>query len=99
MNNIIADIRRTIVVTIIAAVVLCGIYPLVVWGLGQTLFHYQANGSLITDKDGTVLGSEMIGQNFSDDQYFNLTPLGRGHRLRRHQLRRHQSRPHLAEAP
>jgi K+-transporting ATPase ATPase C chain len=78
MKNIIADIRHTIAVTIIGVVVLCGIYPVVVWALGQTLFHYQANGSLITAKDGTVLGSELIGQNFSDDQYFNSRPSAAG---------------------
>jgi K+-transporting ATPase ATPase C chain len=78
MNNIIADIRHTIVVTIIGVIILCGAYPVVVWGLGQTLFHYQANGSLITGKDGTVYGSEIIGQAFSDDQYFNSRPSAAG---------------------
>ena len=42
MKNILSDIRHTIVVTLIALVVLCGIYPVVVLRLGQTLFHYQA---------------------------------------------------------
>jgi len=78
MKNILSDIRHTITVTIIAVVVLCGIYPVVVWGLGQAIFPYQANGSLIKAKDGTVLGSEMIGQNFSDDQYFNSRPSAAG---------------------
>lgn len=78
MKNIIADIRNTIVVTIIGAVILCGIYPVIVWGIGQTLFHYQANGSLITGKGGTVYGSELIGQAFSDDQYFNSRPSAAG---------------------
>jgi K+-transporting ATPase ATPase C chain len=78
MNSIISDIRHTIVVTIIGVIVLCGIYPVVVLLLGQTLFHYQANGSLITGKDGTVYGSELIGQNFSDNQYFNSRPSAAG---------------------
>ena len=78
MKNIISDIRHTIVVTIIGVIILCGVYPVVVWGLGQTLFHYQANGSLITGKDGTVYGSELIGQNFSDNQYFNSRPSAAG---------------------
>jgi K+-transporting ATPase ATPase C chain len=78
MKNLISDIRHTVALTIIAVVVLCFIYPVVVWGLGQTLFHYQANGSLITGKDGTVYGSEIIGQNFSDDQYFNSRPSAAG---------------------
>ena len=78
MKNIIADIRHTIGVTIIGVVVLCIIYPVVVWGIGQTVFHYQANGSLITGKNGTVYGSEIIGQAFSDDQYFNSRPSAAG---------------------
>ncbi len=78
MQNIISDIRHTIVVTLIGVVILCGLYPVVVWGLGQTLFHYQANGSLITGKDGTVYGSEIIGQAFSDNQYFNSRPSAAG---------------------
>jgi K+-transporting ATPase ATPase C chain len=78
MKNIISDIRHTIVITVIGLVILCGIYPVVVWGLGQAIFPYQANGSLIKGKDGTVYGSEMIGQNFSDDQYFNSRPSAAG---------------------
>jgi len=78
MKNILSDIRHTIVVTAIGVFVLCFIYPVVVWGIGQTLFHYQANGSLITGKDGTVYGSEIIGQAFSDNQYFNSRPSAAG---------------------
>jgi K+-transporting ATPase ATPase C chain len=78
MKNIISDIRHTIAVTILGVFFLCGLYPVVVWGLGQTLFRYQANGSLITGKDGTVYGSEIIGQAFSDDQYFNSRPSAAG---------------------
>ena len=44
--------------TIVIAVVCCGLYPLVVFGIAQTVFHDKANGSLIVDKDGTVRGSK-----------------------------------------
>jgi K+-transporting ATPase ATPase C chain len=78
MKNIITDIRSTIVVTVIGVIVLCGVYPVAVWGIGQTLFNYQANGSLIKGKDGTVYGSAIIGQAFSDNQYFNSRPSAAG---------------------
>jgi K+-transporting ATPase ATPase C chain len=49
-----------------------------VWGVGQALFSHQANGSLITTKDGIVLGSDLIGQNFTSDKYFNSRPSAAG---------------------
>ncbi|MFC0334414.1 potassium-transporting ATPase subunit KdpC [Paenibacillus sepulcri] len=52
-------------------IVLCGIaYPLVSTGLAQLLFPSQANGSLLKDKGGNVVGSELIGQNFTNLSYF-----------------------------
>jgi len=78
MKTILIDIKNTIITTIVLAIVCCGIYPVVVWGLGQALFHHQANGSLITDKDGKVLGSEYLGQQFSTDKYFNSRPSAAG---------------------
>lgn len=52
-------------------IILCGIvYPLVSTGLAQLLFPHQANGSLLKDKAGNVVGSELIGQSFTEPSYF-----------------------------
>ena len=65
-------------VTLALAVVCCGLYPLVVFGFSQILFHDKANGSLIVDKDGTIHGSRLIGQQFTADKYFHTRPSDAG---------------------
>ena len=64
--------------TLVLAVVCCGAYPLVVYGLGQLLFSHQANGSLMVDKSGTIHGSELLGQSFTADKYFHPRPSSAG---------------------
>lgn len=59
-----------VVLTVVLTVLTGGIYPLVMTGLSQALFHDQANGSLIT-VNGRVVGSKLIGQNFTKPQYFH----------------------------
>src|SRR6185369_16112025 len=58
--------------------VCCGLYPLIVFGISQLLFHEQANGSLIVSADGTVRGSKLLGQSFSDPKYFHPRPSAAG---------------------
>src|SRR4051812_26344329 len=54
---------------------LCSVlYPLVLLGVGQALFPSQAEGSLIYDQDGKAVGSRLVGQNFSRDEYFQPRP-------------------------
>ena len=65
-------------VTLIMAVVCCGLYPLAVFGVGQLLFRDKANGSPIVDANGTVRGSRLIGQPFSADKYFHPRPSAAG---------------------
>jgi potassium-transporting ATPase KdpC subunit len=65
MKLLIQSIRQTILWTIIAGIA----YPLLMTGVAQLLFHDQANGSLIV-RDGQVVGSELIAQQFTGDKYF-----------------------------
>lgn len=74
MNPILTSIRAALVL----AAVTCGAYPLVVTGLAQTVFKKQAAGSLITDKHGAVIGSALLGQNFTADHYFDPRPSAAG---------------------
>ncbi|MCQ6559514.1 potassium-transporting ATPase subunit KdpC [Paenibacillus mendelii] len=55
----------------IVFIILCGlVYPLVSTGAAQLLFPHQANGSLLENQEGQVVGSELIGQQFTDPAYF-----------------------------
>jgi len=78
MKNLFSELRSAVMVTLTFAVVCCGLYPLVVFGISQALFHNQANGSLIVDKDGTVHGSKLLGQQFTADKYFQSRPSAAG---------------------
>ena len=78
MKNILAEFGRSIVATILFAVILCGLYPLVAYGAAQLLFPRQANGSLLVDKSGVVRGSELLAQNFTGARYFHPRPSAAG---------------------
>jgi K+-transporting ATPase ATPase C chain len=71
------ELRISLVATLALAVIVCGIYPLVVWGVAQVLFPHKANGSLII-YDGKIVGSELLAQNFTTPKYFHPRPSSAG---------------------
>jgi K+-transporting ATPase ATPase C chain len=71
-------LRPAIVMTILFAVLLGLVYPLAMTGIGQALFPSQANGSLVRDARGTVIGSTVVGQAFTTDRYFQTRPSAAG---------------------
>jgi len=71
-------IYRSIVATLLLALILCGAYPLLVTGIGKVLFSDKANGGLITMPDGKVVGAKLIGQAFAKPEYFHGRPSAAG---------------------
>jgi potassium-transporting ATPase KdpC subunit len=74
MKNLVTAILMTIVTTVLLGL----IYPLVVTGLAQVIFPDKANGQLIRQADGTLIGSRLIGQPFSSPGYFRSRPSAAG---------------------
>ena len=58
----------------VSVLICCIIYPLFMWAIGQTFFRFQANGSLLKGPDGSVVGSRIIAQPFTKDEYFQPRP-------------------------
>jgi K+-transporting ATPase ATPase C chain len=77
MRRWIAELRITLKAVFALAVILCGVYPAVVWILAQGLFPAKANGSLVI-RHGTTSGSSLIGQDFSGPAYFHPRPSAAG---------------------
>jgi K+-transporting ATPase ATPase C chain len=72
-EHVLPAIRLTLALVIL----LCVIYPGVVWGIGQIAFRDQANGSLLV-RDGKVIGSSLIGQSFTSERFFHSRPSAAG---------------------
>jgi K+-transporting ATPase ATPase C chain len=73
-----SDIRPAIVSTVIFTLILGLGYPLAVTGIAQAAFPAQANGSLVTDKAGHVIGSALLAQPFARDEYLHPRPSAAG---------------------
>lgn len=71
------QLRPAVVLTLVLCLITGAIYPGILTGLAQLLFPRQANGSLVT-VDGKVVGSELIGQSFTESWYFHSRPSAAG---------------------
>jgi K+-transporting ATPase ATPase C chain len=67
-------LSKSLLLLAFTVVICCGIYPLAVWAIGQAFFPFQANGSLLTGPDGQPVGSRLIAQPFTKDEYFQPRP-------------------------
>jgi K+-transporting ATPase ATPase C chain len=77
MKDLIRELRISLMATLSLAILLCGIYPLLVWIVGQGLFPSESNGSLLVYK-GTSVGSSLLSQGLIDPKYFHPRPSAAG---------------------
>jgi K+-transporting ATPase ATPase C chain len=78
MKELFSHLRGAIVATLVLTIACCVVYPLLVYCIAQVAFPHKANGSLIVAMDGTVRGSDLLGQNFTDAKYFHPRPSAAG---------------------
>jgi K+-transporting ATPase ATPase C chain len=77
MKYFIRELRISLMATLSLVILLCGIYPSLVWIVGQGLFPAESNGSLLVHK-GTIVGSNLFSQGFNDPKYFHPRPSAAG---------------------
>ena len=78
MNAFVSEVRSAVGATVILGIVCCVAYPLVVTGVARTAFAEKADGSLIKDGSGKIVGSALLGQNFTGEKYFHPRPSAAG---------------------
>ncbi|MBV8663616.1 MAG: potassium-transporting ATPase subunit C [Hyphomicrobiales bacterium] len=67
-------LQKSVILLGLSVVITCGVYPAILWVVGQTLFPFQANGSIVRDANGNVVGSMLVAQPFTKDEYFQPRP-------------------------
>ncbi len=72
------ELAISIRITVIFLVIVCGAYPLIVWGITQAVFSHQANGSLVRGANRQVIGSSLLAQGFARPEYFQPRPSAAG---------------------
>ena len=78
MKPLFSQIRPAIVSTLVFAVICCGFYPLAVTVIARAAFADKADGSLIRDKKGSLVGSSLLGRNFNGEGFFHPRPSAAG---------------------
>jgi len=78
MKTIFAELKTSVLLTVVLAVLLGGVFPVTIWAGGQLFFRDKANGSLVVDRDGTIRGSALLAQNFASEKYFHPRPSAAG---------------------
>ena len=84
MKTMIIAIRATVVTLVLTGL----LYPFLMTGFAQVLFPWRANGSLVMDEKGQVVGSELIAQGFANPAYFQPRPSAAGKKAMTRPLRR-----------
>ena len=77
IQELLQEIKTAALATLGLLIILCGLYPLVVWGIAQVAFPGQANGSLV-EVQGKLVGSSLLAQNFTGAHYFHPRPSAAG---------------------
>ena len=73
------SLAKSFFLLLFAVIICCGIYPLALWGIGAIFFPFQANGSLLSGPDGKLMGSRLIAQPFTRNEYFQPRPSAAGY--------------------
>jgi K+-transporting ATPase ATPase C chain len=78
LHRLLRETRAALAITLILAGLAGVVFPAAVIGVGQVAFEERADGSLLRDEQGNVIGSKLIGQRFSGEQYFHPRPSAAG---------------------